>query len=246
MTQHISASETVHQGNNTEKTMESRMATSKVNKMDLKQSHEEQITAIEESFKIANDPEFLKKLKHPKNPKANSEQILFIFPDFEYMLWLYRLVLIMTLGKDFPWKTMKIVGKIETSEFLLKDYQILDRMMIVKDITNINGLETMLQIRIKIQRILNCYLWNATLTKVKQMKKRWFMFLFCQMDIKRRRPTKRFRAPENYGKSRYLKCSYEIPTDEKESQLRLLKKERLRDYEIECIMKKRRRIERNF
>ncbi|CAG8718414.1 24597_t:CDS:1, partial [Gigaspora rosea] len=54
----------------------------------------------------------------------------------------------------------------------------------------------------------------------------------------------RFRAPENYGKSRYLKHSYEIPMDEKESQLRLLEKERLSDYEIERIMEKRRRIER--
>ncbi|CAG8797254.1 24044_t:CDS:2, partial [Gigaspora rosea] len=64
-------------------------------------------------------------------------------------------------------------------------------------------------------------------------------------DMKRRRPTERFCAPENYGKSRYLKYSYnKIPMDEKESQLRLLKKERLRDYEIERIMEKRRRIER--
>ncbi|KAF0524686.1 hypothetical protein F8M41_015064 [Gigaspora margarita] len=33
------------------------------------------------------------------------------------------------------------MGKIETSEFPLKDYQILNRMMIVKDITIINGVD---------------------------------------------------------------------------------------------------------
>ncbi|CAG8821618.1 16962_t:CDS:2, partial [Gigaspora rosea] len=80
------------------------MATSKVNKMDLKQSHEEQIAAIEESFKIANDPEFLKKLKHPKNPKAKSEQILSIFPDFEYQ---HDMVVQTSFDND-PWEGLPL------------------------------------------------------------------------------------------------------------------------------------------
>ncbi|CAG8564667.1 35729_t:CDS:2, partial [Gigaspora margarita] len=263
MTQHISASETVHQSNNTEKTME-------INKMGLKQSHEEQIAAIEESFKIANDPEFLKKLEHPKNPKAKSEQILSIFPEFEYQ----HVMVVQASFDNDPWEGLPL----EDDE----DHGKNRNERICKALINpvISGDEKFLMLYVpsseaaerlsNIRSYNDCkgyykYKWVRDYVTDKNQIPKNSQLLFMERnidegdtnekamvyvpfsvrwDMKRRRPTERFRAPENYGKSRYLKYSYEIPMDEKESQLKLLEKEKLSDYEIEHIMEKRRRIER--
>ncbi|ORY02415.1 hypothetical protein K493DRAFT_312073 [Basidiobolus meristosporus CBS 931.73] len=50
---------------------------------DIDYSLEGQIASVERTFKSANDPDLMSKLKHPKNPNIKPVEITPIFPDFQ-------------------------------------------------------------------------------------------------------------------------------------------------------------------
>ncbi|CAG8485646.1 7962_t:CDS:2, partial [Dentiscutata erythropus] len=269
MTQYISASETVHRGDITDKTMESRMATLKANQMDLEQSHDEQIAEIEESFRIVNDPEFLKKLEHPKNPKAKPEQILSIFPEFEYN----HVVVVQASFDSDPWEGLLL----EDDEERGKNRQERISKALINPV--VSGDEKFLMLYVPssetAERLSNLksfddckgdynYKWvrdyvtdknpipkNSQLlfmeryvdedeTKEKVMT---YVPFAVRWNMKRRRQTELFRVPENYGKTTFLKYSYRVPENNKECQIELLRNEGLHEDEILRIIGKRRRIE---
>ncbi|KAF0451918.1 RNA polymerase II-associated [Gigaspora margarita] len=268
-TQYISASESVYRGDNTDKTMESRMATLKINQMDLEQSPQQQIAAIEESFRIANDPEFLSKLEHPKNPKAKPVEILPILPEFEYK----HVVVAQSSFDSDPWEGLpleddeergknrqKRISKALINPVVSGDDKFLmlyvpssetaDRLSNLKSyddckghyyykwvrdyVIDMNSLPKNSQLLFMERHV------DEDVTKEKVMV---YVPFAVRWNMKRRRQTERFRVPENYGKTTFLKYSYKALKDDLESQVGLLVDEKLDENEIKRIVKKRERIE---
>ncbi|CAG8729205.1 5544_t:CDS:2, partial [Racocetra fulgida] len=209
------------------------MATLKVNQMDLEQSHEEQIAAIEESFRIANDPEFLKKLEHPKNPKAKPEEILSILPEFEYQ----HIVVVQASFDNDPWEGLPL----EDDE----DHGKNRPQRICKALINpvVSGSEKFLMLYVpssetaeklsNLKSFEDCdgeynYRWVRDYITEKNQIPKNSQLLFMERHIDEDetkekvmvyvpfavRWNMKLRAPEHYGKTTFLKYSYTVPEDE--------------------------------
>ncbi|CAG8547390.1 5217_t:CDS:2 [Dentiscutata erythropus] len=270
MTQYISASESVHKGGNKDKTMESRMATLKVNRKKLEQSHEEQITKIEESFKFANDPNFLKKLKHPKNSEAEPIEILSIFPEFEYK---HVMVVQASFDTDpwegFPSEDDEVRGERENNrqkrikKSLINPVVSGDEKFLMLYVPNLETAEKLSNIRTYSNDNYR-YKWVRDYETDKNQIKKNSQLLFMERyddddhpnekimvyvpfsvrwNMKRKRHTGKYRVPENYGKKTFLNYSYKAPANDEECQAESLRNEGLLEEEIESILAKRRRIE---